>query len=168
VRVPLIVYWPAVTKAGSVSDTPVISADIYPTLLGMAGLPDAPGHRPDGVSLVPLLRGAGPLEREALFWHYPHHQHYQQGGAMPYSAVRAGDFKLIEHLDDGRAELYNLRDDPGEQHDLSSKQPAAARRLLDRLRAWRAEVGAQMPTPNPNYDPTEPQHSPTPKKEAKG
>jgi arylsulfatase A len=159
-RVPLIVFWPGVTKAGSVSDVPVITADLYPTLLDMAGLEDAQGHRPDGRSLVPLLRGTGGLNREALFWHYPHHQHYQQGGAMPYSAVREGDFKLIEQLDDNRVELYNLRDDPGEQHDLATEEPQVARRLLDRLRAWRNEVGAQMPTPNPDHDPTKPQHIP--------
>jgi arylsulfatase A len=159
-RVPLIVYWPGVTKPGSVSDVPVISADLYPTVLEMAGLADAPGHRPDGVSLVPLLRQAGDLKRDALYWHYPHHQHYQQGGTMPYSAIRLGDFKLIESLDDGHTELYNLRDDPGEQHDLASRMPEKAKALLDRLRAWRTEVGAQMPTPNPKYDPTKPQHIP--------
>ena len=89
-RVPLIVHWPGVTKPGSICDVPVISVDLYPTLLEAAGVEDRPGHRPDGVSLVPLLRQTGGLERDALFWHYPHHQHYQQGGAMPYSAVRAG------------------------------------------------------------------------------
>lgn len=164
VRVPLIVLWPGVTKPGGVCDTPVITADLYPTLLEATGLKDAPKHRPDGVSLVPLLRGTGDLKRDALFWHYPHHQHYQQGGAMPYSVVREGDLKLIEQLDDGRLELYNLRDDPGEQHDLAAEKPDVARRLRDRLQAWREEVGAQMPTPNPNYDPAKPQHIPRPKK----
>lgn len=166
-RVPLIVHWPGVTRPGSVCDTPVITADLYPTLLDMAGLTDAPQHRSDGISLVPLLRETGDWKRDALFWHYPHHQHYQQGGAMPYSAVREGDLKLIEHLDDDRLELFNLRDDIGEQHDLASEQPQVARRLRERLHAWRKEVGAQMPTPNTNYDPAKPQHIPTPKAKAK-
>ena len=141
---------------------PVISADLYPTLLEAAGVEDRPGHQPDGVSLVPLLRQAGDLERDALFWHYPHHQHYQQGGAMPYSAVRAGDFKLIEFLDDDRVELYNLRDDPGEQHDLATRMPDKVQDLRGRLHTWRKAVGAQMPTPNPMYDPSKPQHIPMP------
>jgi arylsulfatase A-like enzyme len=167
-RVPLIVYWPGVTKPGSVSDVPVISADLYPTLLEAAGVPDRPGHRADGVSLVPLLRQTGGLDRDALFWHYPHHQHYQQGGAMPYGAVRAGDFKLIEQFDDNRVELYNLREDPGEQVDLAARMPDKVRDLLERLRAWRADVGAQMPTPNPKYDPSKPQHIPMPPRKPAG
>jgi arylsulfatase A len=159
-RVPLIVHWPGVTRAGSHCETPAISADLYPTLLAMVGLEDVAGHRSDGVNLVPLLRETGQLQRDALFWHYPHHQHYQQGGAMPYGAIREGDFKLIEFYDDGRLELYNLRDDIGEQQNLAGQMPEKARHLQQRLAAWRKEVGAQMPTPNPAYDPTRPQHEP--------
>jgi arylsulfatase A-like enzyme len=157
-RVPLIVYAPGVTRPGAASDVPVMTIDFYPTLLELTGVPDLPGHKPDGESLAPLLRGAGGLARDALFWHYPHHQHYQQGGAMPYGAMRVGDLKLIEHYDDGRTELYDLRADVGEEHDLAPGQPEQARQLRERLRAWRQEVGAQMPTPNPAYDPTRPQH----------
>jgi arylsulfatase A-like enzyme len=159
-RVPLIVHWPGVTRSASLCETPAIGADLYPTLLEMLSLNDVPGHRSDGVSLVPVLNQTGALERDAIFWHYPHHQHYQQGGAMPYGAIREGDFKLIEFYDDGRLELYNLRDDIGEQHNLGAQMPDKARRLLQRLAAWRKEVGAQMPTPNPAYDPTRPQHEP--------
>jgi arylsulfatase A-like enzyme len=164
VRVPLIVHWPAVTRGGSASNTPVITIDYYPTLLEMAGLADAPDHRGDGESLAPLLRGTGELKREALFWHYPHHQHYQQGGAMPYGAIRAGDYKLIEFYDDGRLELYDLASDVGEEHNLASQMPDKARDLQQRLHAWRREVGAQMPTSNPDFDPSRPQHTPAPKK----
>jgi arylsulfatase A-like enzyme len=124
----------------------------------MTGLPGTAEHTPDGVSLVPLLRGSGAIQRDALFWHYPHHQHYQQGGTMPYGAVRAGEHKLIEFYDDGRLELYDLARDIGEQHDLAGQLPEKARELQERLRAWRQEVGAQMPTPNPAYDPQRPQH----------
>ncbi|MBI3464715.1 MAG: sulfatase [Planctomycetes bacterium] len=159
-RVPLIVHWPGVTQPGSICDTPVIGADYYPTLLQMAGVNDLPGHQPDGVSLVPLLRQTGGLERDALYWHYPHHQHYQLGGTMPYGAIRAGDFKLIELYDDDRVELYNLRDAVGEQHDLAAQMPDKTRELRARLHDWREKVGAQMPTPNPAYDPTKPQHVP--------
>jgi arylsulfatase A len=166
-RVPLIVYWPGVTKPGSVSDTPVISMDLYPTLLEIAGLKDEARKTVDGVSLVPLLRQTGKLQRDALFWHYPHYQHYQLGGTTPYSAIHAGDFKLIEFHDDTRVELYNLRDDIGEQHDLSKEMPAKVDELRNRLHAWRKEVGAQMPTRNPNYDPSKPEHDPKAAKKKK-
>jgi arylsulfatase A-like enzyme len=164
VRVPLIVRWPGVTKPGSVSDTPVITVDLFPTLLEMCGLSSPPSASPtgapgrDGVSLVPLLRGTGSLPSRDLFWHYPHHQHYQLGGATPYGAIRAGDFKLIEFFNDKCVELYKVREDIGEQRDLAAQLPDKANELRKRLLAWRKEVGAQMPTPNPNYDPSRPEH----------
>jgi len=164
-RVPLIVHWPGVTKPGVVSETPVISMDLYPTVLEMAGVKDA--RSLDGVSLVPLLRGDGTFTREALFWHYPHYQHYQLGGTTPYGAIRAGEFKLIEFFDDMRVELYNLRDDVGERRDLAPKMAAKVDELRARLHAWRKEVGAQMPSRNPNYDPSKPEHDPTTRQKAK-
>lgn len=165
-RVPLIIHWPGVTQPGSVCETPAIGADYYPTLLQMTGLNDVAGHQPDGVSLVPLLRQTSGLARDALYWHYPHHQHYQLGGTMPYGAIRAGDFKLIELYDDQHVELYNLRDDIGERHDLAAQMPDKARELRARLQAWREQVGAQMATPNPTYDPAAPQHVPPQGKKA--
>jgi arylsulfatase A len=173
VRVPLIVHWPGVTKPGSVCDTPVITMDLFPTLLEMTGAPlpgsgsetGVPGR--DGVSLVPLLKQNGELSRTDLFWHYPHHQHYQLGGAMPYGAVRSGDFKLIEFFNDMRAELYNIRDDIGEEHDLAATMPDKAGELRARLHAWRDAVGAQMPTPNPKHDPARPEFNPPPPKTRK-
>jgi arylsulfatase A-like enzyme len=112
------------------------------------------------VSLAPLLRVRGGLARSELFWHYPHHQHYQLGGAMPYSALRAGDLKLVEFHDDNRVELYDLRTDIGEAHDLAASQPEKAAALRERLHAWRREVDAQMPVPNPRHDPSRPQYDP--------
>ncbi len=153
VRVPLIVRWPGVVKPGSTCDVPVIGADLYPTVLEMAGAKKEPNQIIDGVSIVPLLRSggaSGTWRREALFWHYPH---YHPGGATPYSAVRAGDWKLIEFQEDNRAELYNLKDDPEERKDLAQEQSARAAELRRRLDAWRKEVGAQMAVPNPGFDP---------------
>jgi arylsulfatase A len=171
VRVPLIVHWPGVTKPGSVSDTPVITMDLFPTLVDIAGLrlrksasKGAPGC--DGLSLAPLLRGTAGLNRAELFWHYPHHQHYQLGGATPYGAIRSGDFKLIEFFNDMHVELYNLGEDIGEQRDLAKTQPKRAAELRARLHAWRQEVGAQMPTPNPRYDASKAEYNP-PKKAKK-
>jgi arylsulfatase A-like enzyme len=104
------------------------------------------------------------LKRDALYWHYPHYQLYQKEGTTPYSAVRAGDFKLIEYLADNRVELYDLKADVGEQHDLAATQPERAKALLAQLHAWRKQVGAQIPARNPRYDPTKPEHVPAKKK----
>lgn len=159
-RVPFIVYWPGVTKAGTECDVPTISPDIFPTILEMTGTAASTTATIDGVSLVPLLKGTGQLNRTELFWHYPHYQHYQMGGTTPYGALRSGDFKLIEFFDDMRTELYNLHDDIGEQHDLAAQMPEKVDQLRNRLHEWRTEVGAQMPTKNPNYDPSRPEHNP--------
>lgn len=166
VRVPLIVSWPGVTKPGSVSDTPAITMDLFPTVVEMAGVPLGSARPLDGVSLAPVLRGGRQPARE-LFWHYPHHQHYQLGGAMPYGAIRAGDFKLVEFFNDMRVELYNIRQDIGEQRDLAASMPEKTKELRTRLHAWRQEVGAQMPTPNPKHDPARPEFTPQPPKAKK-
>ena len=163
-RVPLIIHWPGVTKPGSVCETPVISMDLYGTILDIAAAPEGIRSGVDSVSLVPVLHGMGNLSRDALFWHYPHYQHYQLGGTTPYSAIRAGDFKLIEFFDDMRVELYNLREDIGEEHNLAERMPAKVEELRTHLHNWRKEVGAQMPSRNPSYDPSKPEHDPATKK----
>jgi lysophospholipase L1-like esterase len=102
----------------------------------------------DGLSLAPLLRGGSRLERDALFWHYPH---YGNQGGRPSGAVRSGKHKLIERFEDGRVELYDLAADPGEAVDLAESQPKQAAMLKRKLHAWRKEVGARMPSPNPSH-----------------
>lgn len=159
VRVPLIVSWPGVTKPGSVCAAPVITMDLFPTIAEMAGVPLGEGKPVDGVSITPLLRGE-PTRDKTLYWHYPHHQHYQLGGATPYGAIRSGDFKLIEFFNDRHVELYNVRTDIGETTDLAATQPKKVEELRTRLHAWRTEVGAQMPTPNPKYDSSRPEYTP--------
>ena len=155
VRVPLIVRYPGKVKPGKTSDEPVITMDLYHTLIELTakGKPSAADAPADGVSLLPVLTGSGNLDRDALYWHYPH---YHPGGATPYSAIRAGDYRLIEFFEDGRTELYNLKDDIGEQNDIASSQPKKRDELLAKLAKWREQVGAQLPTPNPDYDPNAP------------
>jgi len=114
----------------------------------------------DGENLEPLLRGQGKLKRNELYWHYPHHQHYQKGGTMPYSAMRSGDWKLIEFFNDGTLELYNIREDIAEEKNLAGQFPDMKKQLHERLGAWRAAVNAQLPKPNPNYDPKKPEYTP--------
>jgi arylsulfatase A-like enzyme len=156
VREPLLIKWPGVTRPGAKCDQPVISTDFYPTLLQMAGLPLHPEQHRDGVSLAPLLQG-GSLPERPLFWHYPHYSN--QGGA-PEGAVRLGDYKLIEWYEDMRVELYDLKHDLGERHNLVAAQPDKVADLRRRLHDWRTQVNAQMPIPNPNYDPASKQSSP--------
>jgi arylsulfatase A-like enzyme len=152
VRVPLIVKWPGVIRSGSVDDvTPVISPDFFPTILDLAGAPAAGRPVVDGVSLDHVLRGAGRLSRDAVFWHYPH---YHAGGATPYSAVRAGDWKLIHFFEDDHVELYNLRQDLSETNNLAKTEFKRATELRIALEAWRTKMGAQLPTENPSYDPS--------------
>jgi arylsulfatase A len=155
VRVPLAIHWPGVTRPGSTSSEPVISVDYFPTILEMtATTRSAATSTIDGTSLAPVLQNAdAKLAREEIYWHYPH---YHPGGATPYGAVRARDWKLIEFYEDQHVELYNLADDLSETHDLASQMPEKAGELRTRLAAWRSDVGAQMPTPNPQYDPSAP------------
>lgn len=161
-RVPLIVYWPEAMAARGVCDAPVTTVDLFSTILDVTGVKT--NARTDGLSLVPFLRDAkaAPFDR-AIFWHYPHYQHYQQGGTTPYGAVRRGDYKLIEFYSDMRVELYNIREDIGETRDLAPEKPDLVDSLREELHAWRKSVNAQMPAPNPNYDPSQPEH-PVPSK----
>jgi len=152
IREPLIVRWPAVVKAGRVVSTPVSSPDFFPTLLEVAQSKAPPGQMLDGVSLLPVFKG-GTLPERALFWHYPHYGN--QGGA-PGAAIRRGDWKLIEWLEDGRAELFNLAQDLGEKNDLAAKEPQRVAKLREELHAWQKQVGAKFPIANPNYDTAKP------------
>jgi arylsulfatase A-like enzyme len=149
IREPLIVRWPGVVKPGSITSAPVSSPDFFPTLVEAAGAKLAPGQVVDGVSLLPLFRG-GALPERALFWHYPHYGN--QGGA-PSAAIRRGNWKLIEWMEDQRVELFDLARDPGEETDLARRDPEQAAALRAELKAWQQTVGARYPTPNPNYDP---------------
>ena len=85
----------------------------------------------DGKSLVPLLKDAtASLHRDAIYWHYPH---YHPGGATPYGAVRAGDWRLVEFYEDMHVELYNVREDVGEKSDRARDLPDKANALRNRL-----------------------------------
>jgi arylsulfatase A-like enzyme len=149
IREPLIVHWPGEVQQGTVCDVPVISTDFYPTILEMVGLPLQPEQHADGVSIAPLVKGAETLDREAIYWHFPHYSNH--GMQSPGGAVRAGDYKLLEYFENGTVQLFNLREDIGEQNDLSSTEPAKADQLRGMLHAWREDVVAWMMEPNPDY-----------------
>jgi arylsulfatase A-like enzyme len=151
VRVPYIARWKGTIQAGQTNSAVINSVDVYPTLLELAGA-DPPADYPlDGVSYASLLTSAKQsLDRDAVYWHFPG---YLGAGAdqwrtKPAGAVRSGDWKLIEFFEDGRLELYNLKDDIGEQHNLAAKNPEKVKELQAKLAAWRTSVGAKMPMPN--------------------
>lgn len=149
IRVPMLVRYPGMTKAGSITACPAMTTDFFPTFLSAANVERPKEQACDGVSLLPLLRDpAALLNRPAIFWHYPHYHH-----SRPACAVRAGDFKLIQFYDTGEAELYNVKDDIAESKNLAATMPEKARELIAMLARWRHEVNAQMPRANPAYDP---------------
>ncbi|WP_425614201.1 sulfatase [Anatilimnocola sp. NA78] len=149
-REPFIVRWPGVIKAGATCDVPTIHVDIYPTFLELAGA-SKPKQVLDGESVVPLWKDpAAKLKRDAIFQHFPG---YLGAGAdswrtTPVSLVQMGDWKLMEFLEDGRLELYNLRADVGETKNLAKDEPERTKQMHNRLIAWRKEVNAPMPTKN--------------------
>ena len=116
----------------------------------MAGLPLPQPAAIEGVDFTALLQGAAALDRAAIFWHYPH---YGNQGGTPGSAVRSGDYKLIEFFEEARLELYNLRTDLSEEHNLVAEEPQITAQLHHLLRDWRAAVEAKLPAPNPDYGP---------------
>jgi len=138
IRVPYIFRWPGKVAAGTVSDEVIISPDLNPTILEVAHLETEPESRDDSVSLAELFANPdAELERNAVFWHYPH---YHRG--MPVSVVRSGKYKLLEFLEEGDCELYNLEADIGEQVNLVEQEPEITAELLKKLHQWKSEVGA--------------------------
>jgi arylsulfatase A len=154
VRVPLIVRMPGMTPPGATCNEPVMCTDFFPTIRELCQVSATNQPTPlqplDGLSLVPLLKQPrSSLPRDALFFHYPHYY----PTTTPVSAVRSGDWKLLEYFEDNHVELYSLRDDPGEKQDLAAAQPERVAQLRARLHSWWQEVGAQMPQTNAAYRP---------------
>jgi arylsulfatase A-like enzyme len=154
IRVPLIVNWTGVVEAATVNEIPVSSIDFFPTICEVVGV-ELPKNRPiDGVSFVPILKQdesikrAEKIEREALYWHFPH---YRGMDVVPYSIIRKGDWKLIKRYEGKTFELFNLKDDLEERHDISAQLPEKVRELNFMLSDWLMNTGAKLPRTNPNY-----------------
>lgn len=153
IRVPMMVRWPGVVEPGSTCETPVIGTDLMPTLCEIAKT-GPPADRPlDSLSIVPLLRGKS-IDRDTLVWHFPYY-HPPQGyeGTTPQSALRQGDYKLLYFYEEDRTELYNLADDPAEQHDLSRTDPQRMTTMRQTLSDWLEGVGARYPTRRDSGEP---------------
>ena len=149
-REPFIVRWPGVTKPGATCEVPTAHVDIFPTFLELGSAPK-PRQVLDGESLVKLFRDpAAKLQRDAIYQHFPGYLGFGSNSwrTTPVSLIQVGDWKLMEYLEDGKLELYNLRDDIGETKNLAGELPDKAKELHARLVAWRKEVNAPMPTKN--------------------
>lgn len=143
IREPLLIKWPGLIKAGTVNNEVVCSIDFYPTFLSVAKQQAKSDIIVDGVDLIPLLTRGTPVKREALYWHYP-----SETGKWinrMASAVRMGDYKLINFYNGNRFELYNLKEDIGEKINLADKMPEKLKELQFKLAAWRKEVNAEIP-----------------------
>lgn len=145
IRVPLIISGPEIIKPGRIENQTAVSMDFYTTILNIAEIEH---NSNDGENLLPLLRENKPLNRDELFWHYPH---YHGSAWKPGSALQKGDWKLVIHYEDQRTELFNLKDDPGEMNDLSAQFPEKTmdlnQILLDKLKDTNAKFAAD----NPDY-----------------
>lgn len=165
VREPMFAVWPGKIKEGSKTDVPVSNLDFYPTLLEVAGIEKPEDKILDGISMLPVMSGNGTSGERPLFWHFPIYlQGYTEDGkeetqdplfrTRPGSSIRFGDWKLIQYFENNDLELYNLKDDISEKHNLTSTNPEKMQELLKMLENWRREVNAPVPQElNPAYEP---------------
>lgn len=152
IRVPFIVRGPGI-KADSWCHQPVVGYDLFPTFCRLAGVKEKLPAELEGGDISPLFTGATtPVKRlrEELVFHFPHYQ-----GDSPHSAIRLGDYKLLEFYETGERMLFNLKTDLAERNDISQTNPQITADLSKRLKAYLTTVGAAMPAPNPNYKPGE-------------
>ena len=162
IREPMFVVWPGKVKPGSKTNVPVTNLDFYPTFLEAAGIEKPENKTLDGKSFLSVLTGEGTLEERPLFWHFPIYlEAYVKNDSStqdpvfrtrPGSAVRLGDWKLIQYFENNDIELYNLREDISEKMNLSKSNPEKRDELLGLLENWRKETNAPVPTElNPDF-----------------
>ena len=156
IRVPTSISYGNVVHKAAVSDAVVCQLDLLPTILELAEHPQASEITKslDGKSLVPLLRDADAnWPDRKLFWHYPGYRmdnpkakrRELMTGQRPESAMRYGDWKMIESLETGSIQLYDLASDVGESNDVSAANPDIVNRMRRRLHEWRVDAHAPMP-----------------------
>lgn len=146
IRVPMAVSWPKVISAGMVTDEPVTSMDFFPTFVHAAGGSTKEIPQLEGLDLMPLFQGEESLDRDALFWHYPHNRpdvKYYMG-----SVIISGEWKLYQGYGQKEDALYNLKDDPMEESNALSAKPEVAGHLRGELDKWLKKVDAKFPDPN--------------------
>lgn len=145
IKVPLIVKWPGKVKPGAVCSEPVTSVDILPTFTEISGVKLKKRNDIDGLSLQALITENTALNREAIYWHFPHHRSTE--GAMG-AAIRKNNWKLIELFEEDKFLLFNLDNDPGEQKNLANEMPKLLNELKQDLNIWQKQMDAEMPQKN--------------------
>ncbi len=157
VHVPYFFRWQGKITAGQTCQAPINSVDLYPTLLDVAGAIAPKAYTLDGHSYASLLvtPNEAAADRAPLYWHFPGYLGSAGGTwrTTPAGAIRWGDWKLLEFFEDGRLELYNLSEDPGERVNRAAELPDRTRQLHEKLVAWRQSVSAPMPQPNADRRP---------------
>lgn len=148
IRVPLIVKVPGKDKGGEICKTPVITNDLFPTIMSMTGSEISKGKILDGENIMPLING-GKIPDRDLFWHFPHYSNH--GMQSPGGAIRSGKYKLLEYYENNTVQLFDLENDISEQHDLSKEKPAIVKHLTKKLHVWKESVGAKENIKNNNY-----------------
>lgn len=154
IRVATLMRWTGKIPAGSVMNQPVSSPDWLPTVAAATQAQTPKNVVWDGVNLLPAVCEGKSLPSRSLYWHYPH---YGNQGGRPGGAIRQGDWKLIEWYDDGSRELYNLKEDLGEQRNLLDTHSERGNEMAKQLRDWRDELRVMMPTKNPKFDDRKPE-----------
>ncbi len=155
IKVPLAIKWPGVISTGSKCEVPVISDDFFPTFASVLN-ENSISKDIDGYNILPLLKQKGKIDRDALYFHFPHYHHL---GYKPAGAIREGDYKLIEWFEESKTggdnayQLFNLKDDVGENKDLSNEMPDLVERLKNKLHDWRKKMNAQEMEVNPDHNP---------------
>ncbi len=146
IRVPLIVYQPGSKMNGSVSEHLSTGVDHYPSILEMTGMPLLPDQHVDGISYARVLNEQEVPPRKPIFWHFPNLTLFDWVvGSENASAIFDGEYKLIEYLDNDYTEMYNLKEDISESHNLVGSLPAKTEELYNQLLQWRNEVNAPAP-----------------------
>lgn len=140
VRVPFLMQWKGTIPGGEIIDTPVISLDLLPTAMAVAGVAVPPDVKLDGLNLLPLVKDRQELPDRELFWRFPHPPH------TPVWATRRKDFKLVKEAtrtaEDGKFDrksklgLYRVTADLAEENDLSSASPEVLQSMTSSYESW--------------------------------
>lgn len=149
IRVPMLAYWPGVTKPSTVINDYVIIEDFFPSILEMAQIePNPIIQKIDGQSFVPILKGKRSNVERPLIWHYPNKWDAEGPGIASSSTIRMGDWKLIYYHKTQEKELFNIKEDIGETSNLFEQRPSIAKKLINELSSYLRSVEAQMPIDN--------------------
>ena len=145
IKIPQLIKLPGNFEKEIVDDI-TVSYDLFPTILDVAGIRNE--NKIDGISLLPRLLEKYQIDRDNIYWHFPH---YHGSLWKPGSAIRSGNWKLIFDYESNRAELYNLVEDPGELNDLSSLKIEIKDKLLEQLEKMKKETNANSVSINEKF-----------------